>query len=307
MQNVHHARTRASLRVLALSCAITAIVGIAAGAAGARLGGPQGARTPATGSTSAQAGQAKPGELGYADTPIIPGQPWRVHDVERPAPPIVSPGATPTAPPSDATVLFDGTDLSKWAQRGPNGGNVEAKWPVKDGYFETGAKTGSMFTRESFGDMQLHVEWAAPPQVSGTSQGRGNSGVIIMGRYEVQVLDMYDNRTYADGGAASLYGQWPPLVSAPRPPGEWQTYDIVFEAPRFEGEKLVEPAYATVFWNGVLAQHRQELVGPTAHRTAPKYAAHAAELPLTLQDHSNPVRYRNIWVRRLAPDRRASK
>jgi hypothetical protein len=196
-------------------------------------------------------------------------------------------------------VLFNGTDLSKCAQRGPTGEVVDARWPVKDGYFETGAKTGSMFTRESFGDVQLHVEWAAPPVVSGTSQGRGNSGVILMGRYEIQVLDMHDNRTYADGGAASLYGQWPPLVTAPRPPGQWQSYDIVFEAPRFEGEKLITPAFATVFWNGVLAHHRRELLGPTAHRTAPAYAAHEAELPLTLQDHSNPVRYRNIWVRRL--------
>jgi hypothetical protein len=282
------------------STAIAAALGIAGGAVGARhLGETAQAPAPAT--------SAKPGELGYTDTPLIPGQPWRVHDVERPAPPLVTPGATNAAPPSDAIVLFDGKDLSKWAQRGPNGEEVPSKWPVKDGYFETGAKTGSMFTREAFGDIQLHLEWAAPPQVSGTSQGRGNSGVIIMGRYEVQVLDMYNNRTYADGGAASLYGQWPPLVSAPRPPGEWQTYDIVFEAPRFEGDKLVKPAYATVFWNGVLAQHRQELLGPTAHRTSPKYAAHAPELPLTLQDHSNPVRYRNVWIRRLAPDARSKK
>ena len=114
---------------------------------------------------------------------------------------------------------------------------------MRDGYFETGAKSGSMFTRDSFGDVQLHIEWATPSVVSGTSQGRGNSGVILMGRYEVQVLDMYNNRTYADGGASSLYGQWPPLVSAPRPPGEWQTYDIIFEAPRFEGDKVVKPAF----------------------------------------------------------------
>jgi hypothetical protein len=242
---------------------------------------------------------AKPGELGYDDTPTIPGQKWRVHDINRPAPGLVTPGATAAAPPSDAIVLFDGKDLSKWAQRGPNGETVDTKWPVRDGYFETGAKSGSMFTRDSFGDVQLHIEWATPSVVSGTSQGRGNSGVILMGRYEVQVLDMYNNRTYADGGAGSLYGQWPPMVSAPRPPGEWQTYDIVFEAPRFEGDKLVKPAFATVIWNGVLAQHRKELVGATAHRTEPKYTPHAPELPLTLQDHSNPVKYRNIWIRKL--------
>jgi len=269
------------------------------------------ARGPQASPTSAAATQppqgAKPGELGYSDTPLIPGLPWRVHDIDRPAPPIVTPGATASAPPSDAIVLFDGKDLSKWAQRGANEQLVDSKWPVRDGYFETGAKTGSMFTRDSFGDVQLHLEWATPSVVSGTSQGRGNSGVILMGRYEVQVLDMHNNRTYADGGAASLYGQWPPLVTAPRPPGEWQTYDIIFEAPKFEGDKLVKPAFATVIWNGVLAQHRQELKGPTAHRTEPKYVAHAAELPLTLQDHSNPVRYRNVWIRRLAPDRRGTK
>ena len=240
----------------------------------------------------------QPGELGYTDTPQIPGQKWRVHDVDRPAPTLVTPGATPGAPPSDAIVLFGGKDLSKWAQRGPNDQPIEPKWAVRDGYFETGAKTGSMFTRDSFGDIQLHLEWATPSVVSGSSQGRGNSGVIIMGKYEVQVLDMYNNRTYADGGAASLYGQWPPLVSAPRPPGEWQTYDIVFEAPRFEGDRLVKPAFATVFWNGVLAHHRRELAGPTTHRNVGKYAPHG-DLPLTLQDHGNPVRYRNVWVRRL--------
>ncbi len=258
----------------------------------------QGQAAPAAPAPSAGE-QPKPGELGYTDTPMIPGLPWRVHDVNRPHPPLVTPAPAPGGAPSDAIVLFDGKSLAKWAQRGPNGEPIEPKWQVRDGYFETGAKTGSMFTREGFGDIQLHLEWATPSVVSGTSQGRGNSGVILMGRYEVQVLDMYNNKTYADGGAASLYGQYPPLVSAPRPPGEWQTYDIVFEAPRFEGDKLVKPAFATVFWNGVLAQHRMELKGPTAHRNVPAYAAHAAEMPLTLQDHSNPVRYRNVWVRKL--------
>jgi hypothetical protein len=297
-------------RVGLVAAAIAVVAGILF-ALSAPLDAGQGAdgdqQKPAATPAPAADQTAKPGELGYTDTPLIPGLPWRVHDIDRPAPPLVKPGATASAAPSDAIVLFDGTNLSKWAQRGPNGEPIDSKWPVRDGYFETGAKTGSMFTRESFGDVQLHVEWATPSIVVGTSQGRGNSGVLLMGRYEVQVLDMYNNRTYADGGAASLYGQWPPLVSAPRPPGEWQTYDIIFEAPRLDGDKVIKPAYATVIWNGVLAQHRQELKGPTAHRTEPKYVAHAAELPLTLQDHSNPVRYRNVWIRRLAADERAVK
>jgi hypothetical protein len=285
---------RAAIPAALSALALTAVTVLAAPWPADQAGATQ---APAAPPPAAQT--AKPGELGYDDTPTIPGQKWRVHDVNRPAPTLISPGATPGAPPSDAIVLFEGKDLSKWAQRGPNGESVEPKWPVRDGYFETGAKSGSMFTRESFGDVQLHVEWATPAVVSGTSQGRGNSGVILMGRYEVQVLDMYNNRTYADGGAGSLYGQWPPLVSAPRPPGEWQSYDIIFEAPRFEGDKVVRPAFVTVFWNGVLAQHRKELVGATSHRSEPKYTPHAAELPLTLQDHSNPVRYRNVWIRRL--------
>src|SRR5688572_29653183 len=269
---------RGAIAVALSALALTAVTVLAAPWSADQTGA---APAPAAQPPAAQT--AKPGELGYEDTPTIPGQTWRVHDVNRPAPPLVTPGATPGAPPSDAVVLFDGKDLSKWAQRGPNGENVEPKWQVRDGYFETGAKTGSMFTRDSFGDVQLHIEWATPSVVAGTSQGRGNSGVILMGRYEVQVLDMYNNRTYADGGAGSLYGQWPPFVSAPRPPGE----------------KLVKPAFATVLWNGVLAQHRQELLGGTVNRQAPRYTPHAAELPLTLQDHSNPVRYRNVWVRRL--------
>jgi hypothetical protein len=242
---------------------------------------------------------------GFTDTPMLPGLPWHVHDPARPHPPVVTPGATPGAPPSDAIVLFDGRDLSKWAQRGTGadrGTLLEPKWPVRDGYFETGARTGSLYSRESFGDIQLHIEWAAPTVVVGHSQGRGNSGVIIMGLYEIQVLDSYENRTYADGQAAAIYGQWPPLVNAARKPGEWQTYDIVFEAPRFESGTMVKPAFQTVFWNGVMVHNRKEVMGPMVYRNVASYSTpHAAELPLMLQDHSNPVRYRNIWVRRLAP------
>lgn len=261
----------------------------------ARQGSPQ----------SSQPGQGqppqapRPADLGFTDTPMLPGLPWHVHDPARPHPPVVTPGAAPGAPPSDAIVLFDGKDLSKWAQRGPNTELLDPKWPVRDGYFETGAKTGSLVTRESFGDVQLHVEWATPSQVVGNSQGRGNSGVFPMGLYEVQVLDTYNNATYADGHAGALYGQWPPLANVARKPGEWQTYDIIFEAPRFENETLVRPGYMTVLWNGVVVHNRKELMGPTVYRNVAKYKPHAAELPLMLQDHSNPVRYRNIWVRRL--------
>jgi hypothetical protein len=250
--------------------------------------------------TAQQPPQApKPGDLGFTDTPMLPGLPWRVHDPARPHPPVVTPGATPGAPPSDAVILFDGKDLSKWAHRGPKGEISDAKWAVRDGYFEVVPKTGSITTRDSFGSVQLHIEWASPAQVVGNSQGRGNSGVLLMGLYEVQVLDSYDNVTYADGQAGAMYGQWPPLANAARKPGEWQTYDIVFEAPRFEGDKLVSPAFVTVFWNGVLLHNRKEAMGPMVYRNVAKYAAHAAEAPLMLQDHSNPVRFRNVWLRKI--------
>jgi Domain of Unknown Function (DUF1080) len=241
--------------------------------------------------------------LGFTDTPMLPGLPWHVHDPARPHPRVVTPGVAPGAAPSDAVVLFDGRDLAKWGH-GVTGADVskmtEAKWTVRDGYFEIVPKAGDLFTRERFGDVQLHVEWAAPSEVRGRSQGRGNSGILIMGLYEVQVLDVFDNVTYADGGAGALYGQWPPLVNAARKPGEWQTYDIVFEAPKFSGDKLERPAFITVFWNGVMVHNRKEAMGPMVYRQVAKYAPHAAELPLRLQDHGNPVRFRNIWLRRLS-------
>ena len=230
--------------------------------------------------------------VGYDDTPVLPDSKWRVHDGERPQPRVVDPG-TAEAPPSDAVVLFDGSDLAAWAGR-----DGDARWQVEDGYMEVNG-SGSIRTRESFGDCQLHIEWAAPAEVSSGSQGRGNSGVFLMGRYEVQVLDSYQNRTYPDGQAAALYGQSPPLVNACRPPGEWQSYDIVFEAPRFEGGELVEPAYATVIHNGVVVHHRKALLGATTHRRVAAYSPHGAEGPIELQDHGNPVRFRNIWVRPL--------
>lgn len=241
---------------------------------------------------------------GYTDTPYLPGDRWRVHDDARPRPRIVEPGtanmaAKPGNAPSDAVVLFDGSDLSQWVQRGRGGKMLEPAWKVENGYIEIAPGTGSLMTKEKFGDVQLHIEWATPAEPRAASQGRGNSGVMLMALYEIQVLDSYDNISYADGQAGAIYGQYPPLVNASRKPGEWQTYDIVFEAPRFEDGELAKPAYVTVFHNGVLLHHRKEMMGPMRHRAPSEYKAHPAELPLLLQGHGNPVRYRNIWIRPL--------
>jgi hypothetical protein len=253
---------------------------------------------------AAVAQQSKPGDLGFTDTPMLPGLPWHVHDPARPHPKVVTPGETPGAPPSDAIVLFDGKDLSQWTQAGrgaDSGKMVEARWKLGDGYFEVVGGTGNLQTREKFGDCQLHVEWASPAVVRGTSQGRGNSGVLLMSRYEIQVLDAYNNPTYADGQASAIYGQWPPLANPARKPGEWNTYDILWEAPSFDGDKLLKPAYVTVIYNGVMVHHHKELMGPMVYRQVAHYTPHGAEEPLTLQDHNGDlVRYRNIWIRRPA-------
>jgi len=238
---------------------------------------------------------------GYRDTPILPGQKWHVHDPDRPYPHEVTPGATLGAATSDAIVLFDGSDLSHWEQR--HGDKpVAPKWKLIDGCLQVAPGTGDLYTKEKFGDCQLHIEWQEDPHVTGSSQGRGNSGVFLMSRFEIQVLDSYHSATYADGQAGAIYGQWPPLVNPIRKPGEWQTYDIVFKAPRFDGNKLLEPAYVTVFFNGVLAHDHQKLNGPTGHRVIPPYEPHPAEDSLSLQDHgpAQPLRFRNIWIRRLA-------
>jgi hypothetical protein len=204
-----------------------------------------------------------------------------------PEPAIVTPG-TNNGPPSDAIVLFDGKDLSKWT-----GGE---NWIIKDGY-ATAAKAG-ITTKDSFGDCQVHVEWAAPAEVKGSSQGRGNSGVYMMGKYEVQILDSYDNKTYFDGQCASIYKQHPPLVNANRKPGEWQTYDIIWEAPRFGADgKLAKPAVVTVLQNGIVVQNHFELLGGTFYDQPPAYTPHPPKGPIHLQFHGNPVRFRNIWVR----------
>jgi hypothetical protein len=205
-------------------------------------------------------------------------------------------------PPSDAVVLFDGKDLSRWAQHGRGADRAkttDALWKVADGYFEVAPGSGDLFTRESFGDSQIHIEWSEPANIKDSSQDRGNSGVYVASRYEIQVLDSYRQSTYADGQAGALYGQWPPRVNPIRPPGEWNVYDIVYEAPRFDGQKVLKPAFVTLFFNGVAVHNRQPLDGNTEHRILGQYKPHG-EMPLLLQDHGHPVRFRNVWVRRMA-------
>jgi Domain of Unknown Function (DUF1080) len=254
-------------------------------------------------SASAQTPEKKDHTLGYDDTPLIPGSKWRVHDASRPRPRVVTPGtessqAQPGKAPSDAIILFDGKDLSQWVTL-VKGQLTTPKWKVENGYAEIIDGTGGIVTKEKFGDIQLHVEWASPVVIVGKSQDRGNSGIMLMSRYEVQVLDCSDNPTYADGQAAAIYGQNPPMVNACRKPGEWQTYDIAFEAPRFEDGKLAKPAYVTVFHNGVLVQNHEQITGTTPHAKVGTYTPHAPEESLELQNHHENVRYRNIWVRRL--------
>lgn len=238
--------------------------------------------------------------LGYSDTPVLPGSKWRVHDGTRPQPKVVDPGtaSTPDAPgrpPSDAVVLFDGKDLSHWT----DGAGKPTKWKVENGDMVAQPGAGSIISREQFGDCQLHVEFATPSEVKGNGQGRGNSGIFFFNRYEIQVLDSYQNPTYPDGQAAAVYGQYPPLVNASRKPGEWQSYDILFTAPRFKDGELVSPAHVTILHNGVAVHNHVKVLGAVAHRALPKYTPHGEKGPIGLQDHGNPVRFRNIWVREL--------
>lgn len=230
----------------------------------------------------------------------VPTIPWPPHDSTRPLPPVIRPApgpAAPLSPPSDAVVLFDGTGLAGWRAAQDSGA---AGWRVVDGALEIAPGTGDIATLQGFGDCQLHIEWMAPSPRTGEGQEPGNSGVYLMGLYEVQVLDSYQNRTYADGMAGAVYGQYPPLANASRPPGQWQTYDIAFRRPRFDARgQLTAPAYVTVIHNGVLVQDHVALTGPTAHRRRPPYQPHAERLPLRLQDHGQPVRFRNIWIRDL--------
>ena len=224
---------------------------------------------------------------GYDDAKN-PGSEWFVHDPSRPQPPLadkndIKPNLG-AKPPEGAVVIFDGEKL-----------NANAKWKVENGYAEVAG--GGLTSKESFGSAHFHIEWASPKEVKGAGQGRGNSGIIIMGKYEVQVLDSWKNATYPDGMAGSVYGQNPPKVNAAVEPGEWNSYDIEWHAPKFEGGKLVKPARVTVIWNGVKVQDNYELVGVVSHRGATKYQPHPEKLPLHIQDHGDKVRFKNIWVK----------
>jgi hypothetical protein len=230
---------------------------------------------------------------------------WYVHDENRPEAKVVTPGLPSTlekagTAPSDAIVLFDGKDLSQWVS--DKDGTTPPTWELKDGAMNPVPKSGDIRTKQGFGSCQLHVEFATPAEVKGDSQGRGNSGIFLMGKYELQVLDSYNNKSYADGHAGSIYGQKPPEVNAVRKPGEWQMYDVVFHRPVFEGDKVVKPATVTVFLNGVLVQDHWEIQGSTFHKRKAAYEPHPDKMPLKLQDHSNPTRFRNIWIRELSDE-----
>jgi hypothetical protein len=254
--------------------------------------------------------------VGYTDTPMLPSGKWHVHDPNRPKPPVVTPAAnfSDGAPaPSDAIVLFDGSDFSHWESD-----EGAPQWTINEGYMEVKRQTGpvrtneavnfrlhlergTIHTKDKFGDCQLHLEFAEPEKVVGDSQGRGNSGVFLQGVYEVQILDCYNNPTYPDGECGAVYGQSPPLVNACKKPGQWQTYDIFFEAARWnEKHELVRPASVTVLQNGLLLHHKQAILGPTVNRALASYKKELpAEGPIALQNHGNPVRFRNIWIRNI--------
>jgi hypothetical protein len=226
------------------------------------------------------------------------GDTWPQHSRTRPAPGVLtpSPQKLPVAPPAGAVVLFDGKSLDGWQ----TGDGKAAGWKIIGDAMEVAKGTGDIQTKAAFGDVELHVEWMSPKPAEGKDQDRGNSGVFFQGRYEVQVLDSYQNATYADGSAGAIYGQFPPRVNASRPPGEWQTYDITFKRPRFDAAgKLVSAARLTVRHNGVLVHEDVALLGPTSHMTRAPYEAHDNRLPIKLQDHGHPVRFRNIWLKDL--------
>ncbi len=228
---------------------------------------------------------------------LVRGSPFAVHGMDRPQPPVVTPGSLstlpPVTPPSDAVILFDGSSADAWQLAGGS----PCPWTVADGCLTVVPKSGSILSKEHYGDCQLHVEWSAPTEIEGDGQKRGNSGVFLHDLYEVQVLDCFANETYPDGSTAAIYGQHPPLVNACCKPGQWHVYDILWERPRFDGDLLLRPARITVLHNGVVVQLHKELHGPTRPRQ-PYYEPHGRG-PIQLQDHGNPVRFRNIWVRDL--------
>jgi hypothetical protein len=253
-----------------------------------------------------------PYPIGYSDTPLIDaGNKWKVHDIDRPRPEPVAPGRNAGEPPADAIIIFDGKNTDQLC--GKKG--APCPWKIEDG--ELIVKGGDIWTKASFASCQFHLEWKTDPNTNGRSQTKGNAGIFFMDRYETQILDGYNNKTYADGMAGAVYGQTPPLVNAVRPAGEWQTYDIIFTAPRVEGGKVVEAAYITTILNGIVVQVHTKILGPTVHRKQTNYEGinledwkkytfsytdmFPAEAPFRFQDHGNsiPDRFRNIWVRPL--------
>ena len=221
---------------------------------------------------------------------------WVVHDMSRPRPPVVTPGGQTGEPPSNAIVLFDGKDLSEWVSLEED---EPARWKVENGYMEVNKETADIRTKKSFGSCHLHIEWATPARVRGDGQDRGNSGIFLMSTYELQILDSYNNKTYADGQAAALYGREPPSVNACRPPGQWQSFDIIFHRPIFKDSQVRRRATFTILHNGVLVHDHYELTGGTWWRgphAISEYEEHPDKLPLMLQNHGNPIRFRNIWL-----------
>ena len=235
---------------------------------------------------------------GYTDGPFLPNSQWRVHDQARPQPPIVAPGTGDlgVTAPSDATILFDGHGLDAWVRTDgqPIGDGLQ------DGCFDV-VKTGQLQTKEEFGDCQIHLEWKTSPNKE-DRMNWGNSGVFLMGEYEMQVLESADSFIYADGNAGAIYGQSPPLVNPARKAGQWQSFDLFFTAPRFENDVLVSPPYVTIIFNGVIVQNHQEILGTVSHRLLPgPYTVNKTKGPLILQDHHSSVMFRNIWIRPLNP------
>jgi hypothetical protein len=241
--------------------------------------------------------------IAQSDLSKLKGEIWKITEIWEPEPMVITPGNTNSEAPSDAIALFDGSDLDSWVHKT----GEDAKWSVQDGYFTVKPGSGDILTKQFFGSCQLHVEWRSPSIIESEGQGRGNSGVYFMENtklgdtgYEVQVLDSYNNRTYSNGQAASVYKQHIPLVNASKKPGEWQNYDIIFNAPVFSDDgQLIKHAYLTVFHNGVLVQNNVQIQGYVKFIGYPEYKAHPSKLPIKLQDHGNLVSYRNIWIREL--------